>query len=76
MLDMNEIYNTIEDLENENLTFDICTKLASLYILREYNKPADEVITEYNDILPSYRKFCDIKRGYQLSEISLHNSSS
>lgn len=29
----------------------------------------DTVITEYNDILPSYYKYCEIKRKFQLNEL-------
>lgn len=36
MLDLETINNTIEELEkSDKLTFDICNKLASLYIIRE-----------------------------------------
>ena len=71
MIDLEEINNTIEELENQPLTFDLCQKLASLYIVREYNADtSDVVIEEYSDILPSYNKFCEVKRRYQLSEIS------
>lgn len=70
MVDLQEVNLAIKGLENQELTFDICQKLASLYIIREYNKPTDAVIREYDDILPSYKKFCEIKRMYQLSEIS------
>lgn len=73
MFDIDEVNSTIEELENESLTFDICQKLANLYILREYSdkNENDVIISEYNDILPSYNKFCDLKRKYQLSEIPI-----
>ena len=78
MLDMEEILNTIEDLENANTTFDNCLKLASLYIVRDNferaNKAANfnelEVVQELNDILPQYRHYCDTKRRYQLKEVT------
>ena len=71
MIDINEINNTIEELENQRLTFDICGKLADLYTIKKYYEPESDItIKEYNDILPSYNKFCEIKRRYQLSEIS------
>lgn len=70
MLDLQEVNVAIKGLENQDLTFDICQKLASLYIIKEYHKTTDDVVNEYNDILPSYRKFCEIKRAYQLSETS------
>lgn len=73
MLNLDEINATIDELESNKLTFDVCQKLASLYIIKNYyenKKDNDIVITEYNDILPSYHKFCELKRKYQLSEIS------
>ena len=69
MVDLTEIDATIEELENQPLNFDLCQKLSSLYTIRDHYK-AGAVIDEYNDILPSYKKFCEVKRQYQMSEIS------
>ena len=69
MVDLTEIDATIKELENQTLTFDLCQKLSTLYIIRDHYK-AGVVIDEYNDILPSYQKFCNVKRQYQLSETS------
>lgn len=82
MLNIDEINNTIEELENASTTFDTCSKLASLYIVREfYKKPENrngrentadvnrDVVKELNDILPQYRQYCEIKRKYQLNEL-------
>ena len=75
MLNLQEINETIEQLENGATTFDTCSKLASLYIVRDnltktqepvYNK----VETELNDILPQYRMYCEVKRKYQLKELT------
>lgn len=77
MLDLEEVENTIHELENADTTFDTCIKLSSLYIVREYlNKPVSGVIDglssaveeELSDILPSYKKYCRVKRAYQLHE--------
>lgn len=70
MVDLHEVNTAIKGLESQELTFDICQKLANLYIIKEYQENTDEVVAEYNDILPSYRKFCEVKRAYQLAEIS------
>ena len=43
--------------------------LSSLYIVREHFDKDDAVITEYNDILPNYSKYCEIKRKFQLNEL-------
>lgn len=71
MLDLQEINNTIESLEESNTTFDVCNKLASLYIVREYMQKSahNNVETELKDILPRYREYCDIRRRYQLGEV-------
>ena len=71
MLDMGLVNNTIEELENDRTTFDNCMKLASLYIIRDNNMRATtEVEQELDDILPQYRNYTDIKRKYQLGEVS------
>jgi hypothetical protein len=78
MLNIEEINNTIEELENGITSFDSCLKLASLYIVRENYKREDlpygnseirgvtEVEQELNDILPQYTRYCDVKRQFQL----------
>lgn len=77
MIDLNEINNTIIDLQNGQTTFDSCQKLASLLIVRNYlDKPkiSDSVVTEYHDILPSYSKYIECKRNYQLHLDSLEHT--
>lgn len=74
MVDIEEITKTITELESGETTFDSCLKLASLYICRdnvlkskyEDGNNVNDVITEYSDILPSYYKYCDCKKEYQL----------
>ena len=71
MLDLQMIDNTIEELENGDTNFMNCQKLASLYIIKQFNQqPTHEVETELNDILPSYRQYQEVKRHYQLGEVS------
>ena len=74
MLNMEEINNTIEELENSSTTFDNCMKLASLYIVRDEHQKTvtddgKQVESELNDILPQYQIYCNIKRKYQLQEL-------
>ena len=78
MLDMDIVNSTIEELENADTTFSNCEKLASLYIIREYNKePVKPVIDtldlnvkkELSDILPSYKTYCQRKKDYQLNKV-------
>ena len=71
MLDLQMIDNTIEELENGDTNFTNCQKLASLYIIKQFNQqPTHEVENELNDILPSYRQYQEVKRHYQLGEVS------
>lgn len=71
MIDIDE---TIEILENEAETLVDLSNLASLYIVRDKRQNRLETLTdsvekELGDILPSYRRYCDAKRGYQLGEL-------
>lgn len=79
MLDIELIENTIDELEHGDTNFDSCVNLAALYIIKEnfrngrYSRAKNaenSTISELVDILPMYRKFCEIKRKYQLREIS------
>ena len=78
MLNMQEIENTIEELENGDTNFLNCQRLATLYIVRDRFKNAlnelvngenDNVTNELSDILPQYQKYIDIKRRYQMGEL-------
>lgn len=75
MLDIDAIEESIKDLENSDTTFYNCEKLASLYIVREHLKnpntrELDGIQRELDDILPAYTRYCDVKRKYQLHEIT------
>ena len=70
MLNIDEINNTIAELEAGNTTFDACMKLSALYTVREHLNADDEVVDEYNDIPPQYREYASIKRKYQLGEVT------
>ena len=73
MLDLEMIDNTIEELENGETNFMNCQKLASLYTIKQFYKSLEEtqaVESELSDILPQYRKYCEVKRHYQLKEAS------
>jgi len=64
-MNIKDINRTISELEKDSTTFENCEKLASLYIVRD-NIGNDEI----EDILPQYIKYVDIKRRYQLGEVS------
>lgn len=75
MLNIEEINNTITELENADTTFATCDKLASLYIVRDNllnknNLIMDNVEEELEDILPAYKEFVKYKKKFQLDEIS------
>lgn len=79
MLNLDEIQNTIEELENGATTFENCRNLASLYIVdkiyrerheKQTNAVSDDVATELGDILPQYHLYCEVKRKYQLHELT------
>ena len=72
MLDLNEIRDTINELEDsDNISFNTCEKLAALYtILDHHLNDRSPVIQEYSEILPSYQLYCKIKRKFELNEIN------
>lgn len=66
-MNITDINRTIAELEEDSTTFENCEKLASLYIVRDkFNSTNDE----FDDILPQYHKYTDMKRRYQLGEVS------
>lgn len=72
MLDIQEIEDTISDLENSDTTLENCRILADMYIIRDTysRRNSNTVEKELNDILPQYRRYRDIKRKYQLQEVT------
>ena len=83
MLDIHDVDNTIRELENGETTFANCAKLADLYIVRKYYETSKEMQNEYghdygnaevkkelSDILPSYTEYGDLKKHYQMGEIT------
>lgn len=71
MLDLEEINNTISELENGETTFDTCIKLAALYTVRDkQSESVSEVEKELDDILPAYRKYVDVLKAYQMGNSS------
>lgn len=82
MLDLELIDDTIDELENDVMSFENCEKLASLYICRLLNKNANMSLldtsnsvsynstnSELQDILPAYSKYIDTKKRYQQFEV-------
>lgn len=67
-MDMLEIENTIEELENGPTTFDNAIKLSALYNVRDNLNSDTE--KELEDILPQFKMYVAVKRGYQLKELT------
>ena len=76
MLNIEEIHATIDELENGDTTFDACRKLASLYIVdkmyaeRHCDASCTEVSEQLHDILPQYHLYKEVKRKYQMHELT------
>ena len=68
-MDIRDINRTIQELKEDSTTFENCERLAHLYIVREHLF-SNEVKKEFDDILPQYIKYADMKRRYQMGEIS------
>ena len=68
-MNIQDINRTIQELKNDSTTFENCEKLAHLYIVKEH-LTTNEVQKEYEDILPQYSKYIDMKYKYQMGEIA------
>lgn len=68
MIDLDVIDQTIEELENSDTTFFNCQNLAALYIVRD-KLGVTKLDKEFKDVIPTYRKFCEIKKKFQLHEV-------
>lgn len=72
MLDIELIKDTIQELEHGETNFTTCEQLASLYVILNNFNPITKLTSvedELNDILPTYKEYCNIKREYQLNKI-------
>lgn len=74
-MNLTDINEAIDTLSNSDSTLSNVRSLASLYIVQDHLQKSilarsESVESELNDILPSYKKYCDIKRKYQLKELT------
>lgn len=62
----------IEEIENAEPSLSNIRNLSALYTVRNTLKAssADKVEIELNDIFPYYREYVNVKRKYQLHEVS------
>ena len=68
MISLDDITMTIKELESGNTTFDSCIKLAALYTVQDRFATHQDAPGS-KETLPQYKKYCNIKRKYQMHEI-------
>lgn len=74
-MDIIAIEDAIQDLESADTTVDNITELSRLYIVHEHLKNkmppmVDGLDKELQDIIPSYKKYCNYKEKFQRKEIA------
>ena len=72
-MDLSTINDLIDELENSETSLSNIRNLSALYNVKSHilgNKTYDNVVKELNDVLPSYLQYVEVKRRYQLKEIT------
>ena len=74
-MNLTEVNDATKELLNGPLTLSNARNLSALITIQSYMKNAiqskpDGLEQELNDILPQYKEYCNIKRGYQLGKLS------
>ena len=71
-MDINQINDTIKELESGQTTFDACHKLATLYTIRDRLTKSEQIsdVKVLTDIFPCYESYIENKRKYQLKQTS------
>ena len=74
-MNLTEVNEAIKELLNGPLTLSNARNLSALITIQSYMKNAiqskpDSLEQELSDILPQYKEYCNIKRGYQLGKLS------
>jgi len=74
-MNLKEVNEATKELLNSPLTLSNARNLSALITIQSYMKNAiqskpDGLEQELNDILPQYKEYCNIKRGYQLGKLS------
>lgn len=67
-MDINTINSYIEELEKSDASLSNIRNLAALYTVKEHTQQTvkNDTEEELNDILPQYKKYCSVKKQYQL----------
>lgn len=69
MLSIDEIENTILDLENHDTTFSTCEKLAWLYIVKDHIKPNVTQMVSNNSIAVNGSEFLDTISNKNMTDV-------
>ena len=71
-MNIQNINNSIADLEEAEPSLSNIRNLSSLYMVRKHllENSTDNVTNQLDDILPSYINYVKIKRKYQLNELT------
>lgn len=72
-MDLKEINDMIDEIESKETSLSNIRNLSALYTVKNHlvgSKTYDSIVKELNDILPSYLNYIDVKRKYQLKEIT------
>lgn len=67
-MDISIINDAIRSLELEEENFENISELASLYTVRNNMTQMSSFSNEVSDIFPSYKKYCNCKKRYQLGQ--------
>ena len=73
MINLEEITNAIQTLENGPTTYESCHKLATLYAVRDelLKTTQNQVVDSTSEVLPQYKKYCLVKKQYQMNETTI-----
>lgn len=70
-MNIQEIDRMIDELKTSETSLSNIRNLSALYVVKDNLTKGNDVVTdELKDILPSYVKYIEVKRRYQLKEIS------
>lgn len=75
-MDLIIINEMIDELENADTSLSNIRNLSALYNVRTQligSNVKNSVVKELNDILPSYTEYVNLKKRYQLKEITVDN---
>lgn len=75
-MEISVINNLIDELESSDTSLSNIRNLSALYNVKNHmlgNISFNHTVKELNDILPSYVDYIDVKRRYQLKEITIDN---